>query len=162
MRARHKCARLSKMAHLKIFSFIVLTSLMFMSIPPFCSAVYHSNRDQAPPQPPNAKLSLSKTPKFNLTLYYDLLCPSSRDFIIKDLVKIFMEDLISIVNLRLVTWGNALIVEPNNNIICQGPDEYNLNAIEACAINIWPDVVKPALFQSSSILLKIHHTSYNL
>lgn len=92
---------------------------MFMSIPPFCSADYHSNRDRAPPQPLNAKLSLSKTSKFNLTLYYDSLCPSSRDFIIKDLVKVFMEDLISIVNLRLVPWGNALIVEPNNNIICQ-------------------------------------------
>ncbi|KAK7834332.1 gamma-interferon-responsive lysosomal thiol protein [Quercus suber] len=52
-----------------------------------------------------------------------------------------MEDLINIVNLRLVLWENALIVEPNKNIICQhGPDEYNLNAIEACAINIWPDV----------------------
>nr|XP_023875785.1 gamma-interferon-inducible lysosomal thiol reductase-like [Quercus suber] len=57
------------------------------------------------------------------------------------LVIVFMEDLINIVNLRLVPWENALIVEPNKNIICQhGPDEYNLNAIEACAINIWPDV----------------------
>lgn len=119
MRARHKCARLSKMAHLKIFSFIVLTSLLFISIPPFCCADYHSNRDRAPPQPPNAKLSLSKTPKLNLTLYYDSMCPSSRDFIIKDLVKVFMEDLIRIVNLWLVPWGNALIVEPNKNIICQ-------------------------------------------
>ena len=119
MRARHKCARLPKMAHLKIFSFIVLTSLLFISIPPFCCADYHSNRDRAPPQPPNAKLSLSKTPKLNLTLYYDSLCPSSRDFIIKDLVKVFMEDLIRIVNLWLVPWGNALMVEPNKNIICQ-------------------------------------------
>jgi interferon gamma-inducible protein 30 len=94
----------------KIFSFIVLTSLVFMLISPFCSSAdYHGIR--LPSRP--------KSPKVNLSLYYETLCPVSKEFIVNDLVKVFKEDLISIVNLRLVPWGNAHIIDPNKTIICQ-------------------------------------------
>ena len=95
----------------KIFSIIVLTSLVFMLISPFCSSAdYHGIRLPSPP----------KSPKVNLSLYYGTLCPVSKEFIVNDLVKVFKEDLISIVNLRLVPWGNAhIVVEPNKTIICQ-------------------------------------------
>ncbi|KAL4347925.1 hypothetical protein GQ457_17G006210 [Hibiscus cannabinus] len=81
-----------------------------------------------------------KSKKVNLSLYYESLCPYCRSFIVSQLVKVFNTDLLNIINLRLVPWGNAQYVEPNKTIICQhGEDECYLNTIHACAINIWPD-----------------------
>lgn len=70
-----------------------------------------------------AKVSLSSTndneeDKVNLSLYYESLCPYCASFIVNELVKVFKTDLISIVNLRLVPWGNTQI-SPNNTWICQ-------------------------------------------
>ncbi|GLT26817.1 hypothetical protein SLA2020_018590 [Shorea laevis] len=54
--------------------------------------------------------------------------------------KLFEDDLISIVDLRLVPWGNAKL-SGNNTIDCQhGPYECLLNTVEACAIDIWPQL----------------------
>ncbi|XP_004305113.1 PREDICTED: gamma-interferon-inducible lysosomal thiol reductase-like [Fragaria vesca subsp. vesca] len=81
--------------------------------------------------------------KVNLTIYYDTLSTYCEEFIIYELPKAFELDLMQIINLRLVPYGNAYIQEPNNTIICQnGPAECYLNSIEACVINIWPDVNK--------------------
>ncbi|GMG98185.1 hypothetical protein Nepgr_000025 [Nepenthes gracilis] len=82
----------------------------------------------------------SDTEKVSLALYYESLCPYSANFIINYLVKIFEDDLISIIDLKLVPWGNAQI-RGNNTFDCQhGPSECLLNTIEACAIDIWPDL----------------------
>ncbi|KAJ1416262.1 Gamma interferon inducible lysosomal thiol reductase GILT [Sesbania bispinosa] len=63
------------------------------------------------------------------------------NFIVNHLVRLFQTGLISIVNLRMVPWGNAWIA-PDATVICQhGDDECLLNTIEACAITIYPDVV---------------------
>ncbi|XP_020702080.1 gamma-interferon-responsive lysosomal thiol protein [Dendrobium catenatum] len=79
--------------------------------------------------------------KVSLALYYEALCPFCSRFIVFSLSKIFSDGLISIVDLRLVPYGNAMI-EPNSTILCQhGPSECFLNTVEACAINSWPDVV---------------------
>ncbi|CAA2969913.1 gamma-interferon-inducible lysosomal thiol reductase [Olea europaea subsp. europaea] len=92
-----------------------------------------------------AKVSLSSTndneeDKVNLSLYYESLCPYCASFIVNELVKVFKTDLISIVNLRLVPWGNTQI-SPNNTWICQhGIDECQLDVAEACAIRLWPSV----------------------
>ncbi|KZV40171.1 gamma-interferon-inducible lysosomal thiol reductase-like [Dorcoceras hygrometricum] len=83
---------------------------------------------------------LDSEDRVNLSVYYESLCPFCADFIVNHLTKIFQTDLISIVNLRLVPWGNTLIA-PNNSWICQhGPDECQLDVVEACAINKWPAV----------------------
>ncbi|KAL4297077.1 hypothetical protein GQ457_12G008520 [Hibiscus cannabinus] len=55
------------------------------------------------------------------------------------LVKLFENRLFSIVNLRLVPWGNAAL-QTDGTFDCQhGPDECLLNAIEACTISMYPN-----------------------
>lgn len=58
--------------------------------------------------------------RVNLSVYYESLCPYCANFIVNNLVKIFQTDLINIVNLRLVPWGNTQI-QPNDTWICQVP-----------------------------------------
>ncbi|KAJ7959871.1 Gamma interferon inducible lysosomal thiol reductase [Quillaja saponaria] len=81
--------------------------------------------------------------KISLEVYYESLCPDSTSFFVNYLGKLFEdEELISILDLKLIPYGNARI-GPNNTITCQhGQFECLLNTIEACAINIWPDVDK--------------------
>ncbi|KAE8696503.1 putative Gamma-interferon-inducible lysosomal thiol reductase precursor [Hibiscus syriacus] len=69
---------------------------------------------------------------------FGLYCAGCARFITNDLVKVFHTDLYTIVNLRLVPWGNADIV--GDLIRCQhGEDECDLNAIHSCVIHLWPD-----------------------
>ncbi|PSS23843.1 Gamma-interferon-inducible lysosomal thiol reductase [Actinidia chinensis var. chinensis] len=78
--------------------------------------------------------------KVKLSLYYEALCPFCTNFIVNNLAKIFENGLISVIDLRLVPWGNAF-VKDNNTWVCQhGPDECMLNTVEACAIRVWPDL----------------------
>ncbi|KAI4373375.1 hypothetical protein MLD38_011506 [Melastoma candidum] len=79
--------------------------------------------------------------KVGMAIYYETLCPYSSDFIVNGLnPQLFTNGLISIVNLKLLPYGNAH-VGPNATITCQhGPSECLLNAVEACAIDIWPDL----------------------
>lgn len=95
----------------QLYSFIVFTSLMFMFISPPCSCVEYDGAAILPPAKHNDKV--------NLSLYYETLCPGCAEFISEDLGKVFKKGLISIVNLRLIPWGNAKIVEPNKTIDCQ-------------------------------------------
>ncbi|KAI4318320.1 hypothetical protein L6164_026107 [Bauhinia variegata] len=82
----------------------------------------------------------SESQKVSLALYYESLCPYSANFIVNYLTNLFKSDLISIVDLKLVPWGNARL-KGNNTFTCQhGPYECLLNTVEACAINIWPDL----------------------
>ncbi|AES69589.1 putative gamma interferon inducible lysosomal thiol reductase GILT [Medicago truncatula] len=80
--------------------------------------------------------------KVSLELYYESLCPYSANFIVNYLPKIFKHDLLSIVDLKLVPWGNAKL-RGNSTFDCQhGPYECLLNTVEACAIDIWPQLEK--------------------
>ncbi|KAK8696034.1 hypothetical protein V6N13_001173 [Hibiscus sabdariffa] len=80
----------------------------------------------------------SDSNKVSLTLYYESLCPFSANFIVNYLPKLFEHDLISIVDLRLVPWGNAKL-KGNDTFECQhGPAECLLNTLEACALDAWP------------------------
>ncbi|KAL6519518.1 hypothetical protein OROGR_018838 [Orobanche gracilis] len=84
----------------------------------------------------------SENRRVTLSVYYESLCPYCADFIVNHLVKIFQADLISIVDLRLVPWGNTQY-QANGTWICQhGADECVLDVAEACAINAWPSVEK--------------------
>jgi len=67
--------------------------------------------------PPSSSSSAPKD-KVTVSLYYESLCPYCADFIVNRLVRLFQTDLISIVNLRLVPWGNAWIA-PDGSITCQ-------------------------------------------
>ncbi|KAK6142020.1 hypothetical protein DH2020_016201 [Rehmannia glutinosa] len=78
--------------------------------------------------------------KVSLGLYYESLCPYSASFIIDSLAMIFTDGLINIVDLNLVSWGNAKLYG-NQTFKCQhGAYECLLNTVEACAIDVWPDV----------------------
>ncbi|CAK7343812.1 unnamed protein product [Dovyalis caffra] len=86
--------------------------------------------------------STSSSENVTLSLYYETLCPYCADFIVNHLVKVFDKGLISIVNLRLIPWGNAFI-QPDGSFVCQhGTNECFLNAIEACTITIYPEVYR--------------------
>lgn len=83
---------------------------------------------------------VSSSQKVKLTLYYETLCPYCARFIVNELVKLYQNGLISIVDLRLVPWGNANM-DFTRSFICQhGPDECFLNTVEACAIDAWPNL----------------------
>jgi len=55
----------------------------------------------------------------NVSVYYDSLCQSCAQFIIRDLKNVFDSNLISIMNLRLVPWAKAYINKTNSSISCQ-------------------------------------------
>ncbi|KAL9428714.1 hypothetical protein AB3S75_030661 [Citrus x aurantiifolia] len=119
----------------QLYFFIVFTSLMFMFISSPCSCVEYVGATKLPPPKHNDNV--------NLSLYYETLCPGCAEFISEGLGKVFEKGLISIVNIRLIPWGNAEIVEPNKTVDCQhGEDECYFNTIEACAILAWPDQLK--------------------
>ncbi|KAK4744268.1 hypothetical protein SAY87_010580 [Trapa incisa] len=85
-------------------------------------------------------ISVSSTEKVTVSLYYESLCPYCANFIVNSLVKVFQKGLNSVVHLRLIPWGNSWI-QSNGSFSCQhGPDECLLNTIQACAINIYPNV----------------------
>lgn len=147
------------MASYHLLSF-VFSILLFIFVSPSLS---FNNAAAAPVKSQNVKVSL----------YYESLCPYCANFIENQLVKVFNTDLITIVNLRLVPYGNAQTIGPDKTIICQvtfpfslfsrfaykislfqiflillqhGDKECYLNTIHACAIKAWPDEVRPCLF----------------
>lgn len=61
---------------------------------------------------------VSSSQKVKLTLYYETLCPYCARFIVNELVKLYQNGLISIVDLRLVPWGNANM-DFTRSFICQ-------------------------------------------
>ncbi|XP_059626435.1 gamma-interferon-responsive lysosomal thiol protein-like [Cornus florida] len=82
--------------------------------------------------------SSDQNEKVTLALYYETLCPYCSNFIVNYLTRLFDTGLISVVDLKLVPYGNAKI-RSNNTITCQhGPWECLLNTIESCAIHVWP------------------------
>ncbi|XP_021647754.2 gamma-interferon-responsive lysosomal thiol protein isoform X1 [Hevea brasiliensis] len=91
----------------------------------------------------SSDVKASTSVKVNLSVYYETLCTSCANFIVKNLMSIFNNGLIDIISLRMVPWGNAHINRVDNSMVCQnGLDECELNTIHACAINVWHDVNK--------------------
>ncbi|KAG5092358.1 hypothetical protein AAZX31_18G186500 [Glycine max] len=90
-----------------------------------------------------AEIAPFASQKVNLSVYYASLSQPCATFIVKNLEEIFHSDLINIVNLQLVPWANAYVDKTNHSIVCQnGPDECELNSLEACALNVLNDVNK--------------------
>lgn len=93
---------------LKIFTFFFF---LFTS-PSHVAASYaliDGNEASLPAKPGNV----------NLSVYYETLSPTCSNFIVKNLEGVFNNDLISVINLRLVPWGNANISKTNNAFICK-------------------------------------------
>lgn len=63
-------------------------------------------------------MPLSSCNKVSVGLYYESLCPYSASFVVDSLSMIFSDDLIRIVDLELVPWGNAKIYG-TDTIKCQ-------------------------------------------
>ncbi|XP_042512526.1 gamma-interferon-responsive lysosomal thiol protein-like [Macadamia integrifolia] len=107
----------------------------------------------------SATLSSPSSPKVSLALYYETLCPYCSRFVFNHLSKVFENGLITIIDLQLVPYGNA-ITKGNVTIICQhGPDECMLNTVEACAIDAWPDLTEHFKFISCIEQLVIENKS---
>lgn len=70
------------------------------------------------PTSSSARTLPSDSGKVSLALYYESLCPYSANFIVNYLVKLFEDDLISIVDLKLSPWGNAKL-RSNDTFSCQ-------------------------------------------
>lgn len=66
-------------------------------------------------------VSVSSEQKVTVSLYYESLCPYCANFIVNSLVKLFEKGLISIVDLRLVPWGNSWI-QSDGSFGCQVKD----------------------------------------
>ncbi|CAN0879666.1 Gamma-interferon-responsive lysosomal thiol protein [Linum grandiflorum] len=92
----------------------------------------------------HCSVASSDDQKVNLSVYYETLCPPCAQFIVQNLVTIFNNGIIDIVNLKLIPWGNARIAgTKNNTVVCQnGPDECELNTVQACAIDVLHNVDK--------------------
>lgn len=65
------------------------------------------------------KASKFDSQKVNLSVYYDTLNPNCSSFIVKNLAQVFDQDLITILNLRFVPWGDAHFNKSTNATICQ-------------------------------------------
>ncbi|XP_050383171.1 gamma-interferon-responsive lysosomal thiol protein-like isoform X2 [Argentina anserina] len=73
--------------------------------------------------------------KVTLSVYYDSLNTSCATFIVKNLARIFEDDLMTILNLRLVPWGEAYANKSNNSTaICQNKHFALIYCIEFLAI----------------------------
>lgn len=102
MEVQHCTTALKGMGYLQRFIFFILVALPFMSVSPAHSSLANGNVNILPPT--------NTSDKVTLALYYETLCPYCADFITNDLVKVFLNDLYTIVNLKLVPWGNADIL----------------------------------------------------
>ncbi|XP_048431226.1 gamma-interferon-responsive lysosomal thiol protein [Pyrus x bretschneideri] len=81
-------------------------------------------------------VSMVEAQKITLSVYFETLCPHCATLIAKNLARISNNGLITILNLRLVPWGNA-----STATFCQrGPYACNLNSLEAYAIYVLHDV----------------------
>lgn len=106
--------------------------------------------------------SPSQSHKVSVELYYESLCPYSARFIVNKLPKLFKDDLLSFVDLKLSPWGNARLTS-NSTFDCQhGPYECLLNTVEACAIDIWPQPTKyfPFIFCVEDLVSQRKHREW--
>lgn len=101
---------------LEFFFFFFFRVCFFMLLFVICKS--HEDDEAATVINSNGFNSSLAADKVTLSLYYESLCPYCANFIVNELVKVFETDLISVVNLRLIPWGNTQITA-NNSWICQ-------------------------------------------
>lgn len=104
-----------------------------VSLPVFCCIIFFL----LGPSSSASEITLpSDSSKVSLTLYYESLCPYSANFIVNYLPKLFKDDLISIVDLRLVPWGNAKLTG-NDTFSCQVIFLLDSNCVLNFQVGIW-------------------------
>ena len=104
---------LSKMPFYEIALKIFFACLLFSFTPPCHVAASYTQLDG------NEASLPAKPGNVNLSVYYETLSPTCSNFIVQNLEGVFNNDLISIINLRLVPWGDANISKSNNAFICK-------------------------------------------
>ncbi|KAJ9180532.1 hypothetical protein P3X46_008760 [Hevea brasiliensis] len=82
----------------------------------------------------SSDVKASTSVKVNLSVYYETLCTSCANFIVKNLMSIFNNGLIDIISLRMVPWGNAHINRVDNSMVCQNKYYALIYCIEFLAI----------------------------
>ncbi|KAL4394989.1 hypothetical protein AHAS_Ahas02G0207100 [Arachis hypogaea] len=119
---------------------------LFLVIPMIFMIIVHNNN------PCYCRvLDQAEDSKVNVTLNYQSLCEGCARYIKSDLGNLYNNsELMSIVNLHLLPFGNAHI-DQNQTVQCQhGPNECYLNTIEACALHEWPLCVSLNMRQEKS------------
>ncbi|XP_021621289.1 gamma-interferon-responsive lysosomal thiol protein isoform X2 [Manihot esculenta] len=98
--------------------------------------------------------SPSISQKVTLSLYYETLCPYCADFIVNHLVKVFDGGLTSIVDLRMIPWGNAFI-QSDGTFVCQERHFSFIYCMESLALqnrlNEWVNCFETARFGKEPI-----------
>ncbi|XP_042884447.1 gamma-interferon-inducible lysosomal thiol reductase-like isoform X3 [Penaeus japonicus] len=97
---------------------------------------------QAPVDEEHLEVAVKST--MRIEIYYEVLCPDSRHFIMKQLTPAY-EKLKDILQVGLVPYGKAETQEKNGKITfdCQhGPRECEGNIVHACVTNIIKDEAK--------------------
>lgn len=74
-----------------------------------------------PSQSHSSELKNGANDFVHVSLYYESLCPYSKDFILKSLQNFIKLDVMSVVSLRLVPYGNAATSQ-NGTVSCQVPN----------------------------------------
>ncbi|GAB4834005.1 hypothetical protein Ancab_032257 [Ancistrocladus abbreviatus] len=142
------------MAFYPKFSLVLLAfAMLTLTFYPSCSYSLDPMFPMFMPSSSPATSDINK--KVNMSIYYETLCPASKEFFIHELSELFKGNLISIVNLNMIPWGNARIAA--GNFICQrsltrfttiymllsdymatisqhGEEECYLNTVHICAI----------------------------
>lgn len=114
---KHQYTMMTKMASEKlVFSSIIVFLLIFF-LDPFKAASVHLDAEDIKSR--TSSSSIIDQQKVNLSVYYETLCLSCAKFIIQNLTTVFNNDLIDIINLRMIPWGNAHFNKTNNAIICE-------------------------------------------
>lgn len=104
--------KLSKMASPMLLSVFVCTFFLFM----FQCRPSSSVKTALTSSDINCNVTV------NVSLYYESLCPGSAKFIENDLSEVLYHqkyNLTSIVNLRMVPWGNAHLSKTKQDFVCQ-------------------------------------------
>ncbi|CAA3000961.1 gamma-interferon-inducible lysosomal thiol reductase-like [Olea europaea subsp. europaea] len=104
----------------------------------------------------------SEKEKVTLEIYYESLCPYCSNLIVNYLYKLFDTGIIAITQLKLIPYGNAKI-RANGTITCQhGQYECLLNTVEACAIDVWPDLSEhfPFIYCIESLVYQGNYTQW--
>ncbi|KHJ74789.1 gamma interferon inducible lysosomal thiol reductase, partial [Oesophagostomum dentatum] len=72
--------------------------------------------------------------RINITVLIEALCPDCQRYIVEDLYPNIYKNFAGFVNIELIPYGNARIV--NGSIQCQhGPEECSINRFESCLID---------------------------
>ncbi|XP_076296132.1 gamma-interferon-inducible lysosomal thiol reductase isoform X1 [Lasioglossum baleicum] len=126
----------------KIPLIIISVFLLWQSSKVWLTFTQERTNREAQPQDESA-ITTSQKDEFSqqrvhVAVYYEALCPDSRNFFLKQLLPTYRK-IADIIEVELIPYGKATTVktEDGYKFMCQhGPTECNANIIHACSIDI--------------------------